>query len=47
VHDIVSRKDGLVLGGGNPGNGPWSLEPNEAVMRERMARFVEFFRGMK
>ena len=44
---MLSRKDGLVFGGGDPGNGPWSLEPNEAVVRERMARVVEFFRAMK
>jgi glycine/D-amino acid oxidase-like deaminating enzyme len=47
MFDMVSRKDGLVWGGGNPGNGPWSLEPNEARVREQMARVVEFVRGMK
>jgi glycine/D-amino acid oxidase-like deaminating enzyme len=44
---MLSRKDGLVFGAGNPGNGPWSLEPNEAVVRETMARVVEFFHAMK
>jgi glycine/D-amino acid oxidase-like deaminating enzyme len=46
--DMVSRKDGLVLGGGG-GAGPddWSLAPNEEARRARMAAAMEFFGAMK
>ncbi len=45
--DLVSRKDGLVLGGGGGGNNVWTLEPNEEAGRQSMARAMAFFGAMK
>lgn len=46
--DLVSRKDGLVLGGGGGGNpNDFSLEPNEEAGRQSMARAMRFFDAMR
>jgi hypothetical protein len=46
--DLVSRKDGLVLGGGGGGNrNDFTLEPNEEAGRQSMARAFEFFSAMR
>jgi glycine/D-amino acid oxidase-like deaminating enzyme len=46
--DLVSRKDGLVLGGGGGGNrNDWTLEPNEEAGRKSMASAIEFFSAMR
>ena len=46
VGDMVSRKDGILLGGLSEPN-VWTLEPNEEARRRSMARHIEFFRAMK
>lgn len=43
--DMVSRKDGLVLGGTYE-PGVWSLEPNMEAMHEYMNRHIEFVNRM-
>ena len=46
--DLVSRKDGIVLGGGGGGDrNDWTLEPNEEAGRQSMARAIEFFSAMR
>jgi len=46
VHDMVSRKDGVLLGGLSEPN-VWTLEPNEEARRRSMAENIEFFGAMK
>lgn len=46
VHDMVSRKDGVLLGGLSEPN-VWTLEPNEEARRRSMAEHIEFFRAMR
>lgn len=46
VRDMVSRKDGVLLGGLSEPN-VWTLEPNEEARRRSMAEHIEFFRAMR
>jgi D-amino-acid oxidase len=46
--DMVSRKDGILLGGGRLSEpGSWSLEPEEQARRSSMDQHIAFFGGMK
>lgn len=44
--DMVSRKDGVLLGGTSERN-VWTLEPNQDAMRGVMASHMDFFNRMK
>lgn len=44
--DMVSRKDGVLLGGTSEPN-VWTLEPNQDAMRGVMASHMDFFNRMK
>lgn len=44
--DMVSRRDGVLLGGTSEPN-VWTLEPNQDAMRRVMKSHMEFFRMMK
>jgi glycine/D-amino acid oxidase-like deaminating enzyme len=46
VNDMVSRKDGVLLGGLSEPN-VWTLEPNEEARRRSMAENIKFFGAMK
>lgn len=46
--DMVSRKDGVLLGGGRLSQpNVWTLEPDEDAKRQSMAQHIEFFGAMK
>jgi D-amino-acid oxidase len=46
--DVVSRKDGVLLGGGRLSEpNSWTLEPDEQARRASMAEHIAFFAGMK
>jgi glycine/D-amino acid oxidase-like deaminating enzyme len=46
--DMVSRKDGVLLGGGRLSQpNAWTLEPDEGARRSAMLRHIEFFSTMK